>query len=437
MDGTLLYNAHDLEPFLGHEEVEHPLCLQLGGCDPTRVGEAAYLCEGYKQWHSINLNCGCPSNKAKKAGFGAELMLDAVNTGMIVKEMARRVTHTDITVKCRLGVLPGHDSYEELQTFVREVTNAGAKTLIIHARNVVLTGLSPAQNRSIPPLRYEDVHRLVREWPDVKFILNGGLRTFEECEKHLGWNDEGQGEEEREEYPVNGCMIGREAYKNPWLFADADRRFFKKRNPGVTRREAMEGYLEYCQQTAQRIMARNDERDEQIQMKEGHILGARTDNTTLQDDGKRAVNEDEEEEEEEEEDIAHKYKYSKEVKKRGVFSMGDMTKPMHHFFAGCPSGQRQYKNRLEELLLNYARAKEARKAKKEHLWNVGAGAEEDADGESDGQSNIRRNGDHVFDFSLLEREQTGELLVDIISEAVKDTIPDDFLDAVPTHEECC
>lgn len=393
VDGTVIYNAHDLEPFIGHDDVEHPLALQLGGCDAGRVGEAAYLCERYAQWHSINLNCGCPSNKAKRAGFGAELMLDPVNTGIIVKEMMRRVTHTDVTVKCRLGVLPGHDSFEELQKFVREVTNAGCRTMIIHARNVVLTGLSPAQNRSIPPLRYDDVHRLVKQWPDVSFVLNGGLRTFEECEKHLGRSDM-----EPEEHPVVGCMVGREAYKNPWLFAEADSRFFGKTDPGLTRREALEGYLDYCQRYAQKIIDRNEEREEQLEA--APHLDPTKDEEGLDGDGDR----------------------HRKVKKRGVFSMGELIKPLHHFFSGCPTGQRVYKNRLEELLLRHAKAKEARKAGTEHLWNVGAGEGEE------GTSGLRSQ--FVFDFTQLEREESGELLVELVEEAVK-TIPEEFLDAPP------
>ena len=363
------------------------------------MGEAAYLCEGYTQWHSINLNCGCPSNKAKKAGFGAELMLDPVNTGRIVKEIMRRVTHTDVTVKCRLGVLPGHDSYEELQTFVKEITNAGCKTMIIHARNVVLTGLSPAQNRSIPPLRYDDVHRLVKEWPDVDFVLNGGLRSFEECEKHLGRSDEVP-----MDYPVAGCMIGREAYKNPWLFSEADSRFFGKTDPGITRRQALEGYLDYCQRHAQKLVVRNEEREAQLAAFK-HMDPAKA----REDRG----------------EICEGAEAHPKAKKRGVYSMGELIKPLHHFFSGSPSGQKAYKNRLEELLLRHAKAKEARKAGREHLWNVGAD-EEGEHGSSGTRSQL------VYDFAQLEREESGDLLVEVVEDAVK-AIPDDFLDSPTTR----
>jgi tRNA-dihydrouridine synthase A len=331
IDGTLLYNAHDLEAFLGHDAIEHPLCLQLGGCDPIKVGEAAYLCEGYAQWQSINLNCGCPSNKAKKAGYGAELMLDPVNTGHIVKEMMRRVTHTEVTVKCRLGVLPGRDSYDELQTFIREVTNAGAKTIIMHARNVVLTGLSPAQNRSIPPLKYDWVHRLVQEWPDVDFVLNGGLKTFSECEEHLGW-DEREGKEQP--HPVTGCMIGREAYKNPWLFADADRKFFKKKaNPNITRRDAMHNYLDHCLDYATFVADMNGKRDAQIAViEEGE--GERGD----RGGGRNKMNSNSNSNS----NMTGQQQLEQQQMKHRVYSIGDMIKPMHNFFYGCPTGQKQY-----------------------------------------------------------------------------------------------
>jgi tRNA-dihydrouridine synthase A len=146
MDATLLYNASNLEPFIGHDTVEYPLALQLGGSDPSTLGEAAYLCESYGSYSEINLNAGCPSNKAKKGGFGAELMLDPDLVQRIVMEMKRKVTHTEVTVKCRIGVT-GRDSWEELLEFVHAVRDCGVRHMTIHARHCVLAGLSPAQNR--------------------------------------------------------------------------------------------------------------------------------------------------------------------------------------------------------------------------------------------------------------------------------------------------
>ncbi len=418
VDGTLLHNTHDLEVFIGHKEVEHPLCLQLGGCTPERVGEAAALCEAYNgHFQSINLNCGCPSNKAKRAGFGAELMLDPINTGRIVKEMIRRVTHTEVTVKCRLGVLPDHDSYEELQKFIGEVTQAGARTIILHARNVVLQGLSPAQNRSIPPLKYDVVHQLVKEWPDVNFVLNGGLHNFDEVEKHLGWGDGND-----EEYPVVGCMIGREAYRNPWLFADADRRFFNKRNPNITRREALEGYLDHCTEYASFVADQNAQREaELLELRGGEEEGEEDEESGPIDagadggDANQLPNDKSNDQ----------YGEGKKARKYRVYSIGDMVKPLHNFFSGCPTGQRHYKQRLDVLMNQFSAAKSARRSNTEHLWQVGG---------SEGEGDVRCRGEFVFDFSLLDKEDTGELLREMTLQAVKDTIPDYFLDAIPAPE---
>ncbi len=189
MDNTLIHNPANLEAFIGHlKDVEHPLALQLGGNDPEKLGEAAYLCESFASFNEINLNAGCPSNKAKKAGFGAELMLSPDLVRQIVHEMKRRVTHTEVTVKCRIGVT-NRESYENLVEFVNAVKSGGVTHMVIHARSCVLKGLSPAQNRSIPPLHPEVVHRLVSEFPDMTFALNGGVVGFDEAKMHLGMFD--------------------------------------------------------------------------------------------------------------------------------------------------------------------------------------------------------------------------------------------------------
>ncbi len=189
MDGALIHNPTNLERFIGHmKDVEYPLAIQLGGCDPVKMGEAAYLCESFGSYNEINLNAGCPSNKAKKAGFGAELMLEPELVRQIVSEMKRRVTHTEITVKCRIGVTK-RESYEELVEFVNAVKSGGVNHMIIHARSCVLRGLSPAQNRTIPPLHPETVHQLVADFPDMTFALNGGVESFDEAKMHLGMYD--------------------------------------------------------------------------------------------------------------------------------------------------------------------------------------------------------------------------------------------------------
>lgn len=244
MDSALVYNSSKLEPFLGHDSIEYPLVIQLGGNDPTRLGEAASLCESYGKYYEINLNCGCPSNRARKAGFGAELMLEPHLVRQICHEMKRRVTSTDITVKCRLGVT-GKDSFDDLVEFVTNVRSAGVEKIILHARNCVLKGLTPAQNRTVPPLHPELVHRIAEMFPDLKFIINGGITTFHQAKQHLGQTNDSP-------YPNNlyGVMIGREAYNNPFLFASADSQFFDVQSicTGKTKEDILHTYLEYAHQ---------------------------------------------------------------------------------------------------------------------------------------------------------------------------------------------
>jgi tRNA-dihydrouridine synthase A len=160
--------------------------------------------------------------------------LDSELVRQIVYEMNRKSSRTKITVKCRLGTnkLQGWDN---LTDFVRACKAGGTTEMIIHARICILSGLSPAQNRSVPPLDYDMVHRLVREFPDMKFTLNGGIKSFAEADQHLGRAVAGDAAEEhasceREAAPVHAVMIGREAYHNPWLLADADRHFYGKKN---------------------------------------------------------------------------------------------------------------------------------------------------------------------------------------------------------------
>ena len=137
MDSALIYNPNALDDFIGHSAVEHPLVVQLGGCDPDRLAEAAALCEQYAPFHEINLNCGCPSNKAKRAGFGAELMLEPDRVAASLRAMSRRLSRTDLSVKCRLGVT-GREAWDDLVGFVRCVSDTGVRHLVVHARSCVL-----------------------------------------------------------------------------------------------------------------------------------------------------------------------------------------------------------------------------------------------------------------------------------------------------------
>jgi tRNA-dihydrouridine synthase A len=265
MDNALYYNPKRLDPFLGHDPSEQPLAIQLGGNDPSKLGEAVSLCESYACFSEINLNSGCPSNKAKKAGFGAELMLEPALVRQITHEMKRRATMTDVTVKCRIGVT-GRESWENLQEFIIACKSSGINKMIIHARSCILKGLSPAQNRTIPPLHYEVVHRLVKTFPDMRFVLNGGITDFTTAKRHLGMIPEVKIYDNHNQYYqnpvsinddallpyVDGVMIGREAYNNPFLFQTADEEFFGEQvDKYLSRGEVLEAYLDYVEKAQQ------------------------------------------------------------------------------------------------------------------------------------------------------------------------------------------
>lgn len=198
--GALVFG--DRKRFLAFNEEEHPVAFQVGGSDPGHLGQCAKWVEeaGYDE---LNLNVGCPSERVQKGSFGACLMAEPDLVADCVKAM-RDNCQLEVTVKHRIGL--DYDETENmLYDFVGKVSEAGCQTFIVHARNAVLKGLSPKENRDIPPLRYEVVKRLKQHFPDLQFILNGGITTIDDIQSHLQWAD--------------GCMIGREAYSNPWLLA--------------------------------------------------------------------------------------------------------------------------------------------------------------------------------------------------------------------------
>lgn len=235
MCNALVYNEHNLEPFIGHSDIEYPLAVQLGGNDPEILSTAASLCEQYGAFEEINLNCGCPSTKAKKAGFGAELMLDPTETGKLLHAMKRRLARTTLSVKCRIGVT-GRESREDLIEFIRSVSDAGVRKVVLHARSCVLRGLTPAQNRTVPPLDYDRVFDMVKVFPEMEFTLNGGVSTLDDAVEHLKH--------------VHGVMIGRAAYDCPFLFATADEVFYGASSAGKkTRRDILHAYLDYANES--------------------------------------------------------------------------------------------------------------------------------------------------------------------------------------------
>ncbi|QUG90641.1 tRNA dihydrouridine(20/20a) synthase DusA [Pseudomonas putida] len=218
--GALLHN--DAHRFLRHDASEHPLALQLGGSVPADLAACARLAEeaGYDE---VNLNVGCPSDRVQNNMIGACLMAHPALVADCVKAM-RDAVSTPVTVKHRIGI-NGRDSYAELSDFVGQVREAGCRSFTVHARIAILEGLSPKENREIPPLRYDIAAQLKRDFPDLEIVLNGGIKTLDECQAHLETFD--------------GVMLGREAYHNPYLLAEVDQQLFGGDAPVVSRSEAL------------------------------------------------------------------------------------------------------------------------------------------------------------------------------------------------------
>lgn len=216
----------DRKKLLAFDALEHPVALQLGSYDPHLLKQAAQYgadC-GYDE---INLNVGCPSPRVKAGRFGACLMLEPTIVAECVATMQSAVT-IPVTVKCRLGV-DQYDSDSELQQFIEQVAQAGCKKFIVHARKAWLKGLSPRENRDIPPLQYERVYQVKAQFPELTIIINGGIRTVSAIETHL--------------QHVDGVMIGREAYYNPYFLAEIEQTIFNYQSP--SRAEIIELFLPY------------------------------------------------------------------------------------------------------------------------------------------------------------------------------------------------
>jgi len=217
----------DAERLMRFDAAEHPVALQLGGSEPDELALAARLgaAAGYDE---INLNVGCPSDRVQAGCFGAALMLERARVAECVRAM-RAVVAVPVTVKTRLGV-DHHDSYEFVRDFVGEVAAAGCETFIVHARKAWLSGLSPKQNREIPPLDYPRVYRLKREFPRLTLVINGGFVTLDESVAQLDH--------------VDGIMIGRAAYQDSWLLARLDERLFG--GSPITEAAVLEAFQAYA-----------------------------------------------------------------------------------------------------------------------------------------------------------------------------------------------
>jgi tRNA-dihydrouridine synthase A len=222
----------DRDKLLGFSEAEKPLALQLGGDNPEHLAACARLAEGWG-YDEVNLNVGCPSDRVQHGHFGACLMAQPALVRRCIAAM-RQATTLPVTVKHRIGI-DDLDRYEDMANFVHTVAQAGCDRFIVHARKAVLQGLSPRENRTIPPLRYDDVYRLKADFPTLRIEINGGITTLLQSTAHLQY--------------VDGAMLGRAAYDHPYLFAEADALCFGGTVSPRTRRqvlEAMLSYLEHC-----------------------------------------------------------------------------------------------------------------------------------------------------------------------------------------------
>jgi tRNA-dihydrouridine synthase A len=213
---------------LGLDPLEQPVALQLGGSDPALLAEAAKLGEDFG-YAEINLNAGCPSDRVREGRFGACLMAEPKLVAECVSAM-RRAVQIAVTVKCRIGI-DDQDEEEALQSFVETVAAAGCETFIVHARKAWLQGLSPKENREVPPLNYDRVHRLKKSMPHLRVILNGGLQGIAHAIANMG--------------ELDGVMLGRAAYHTPWELAPADRQFTDQSPPVATRGDAVRAMMPY------------------------------------------------------------------------------------------------------------------------------------------------------------------------------------------------
>ncbi len=218
----------DRERHLGFDAIEHPISLQLGGDDPKALTESARIAEDWG-YDEVNLNVGCPSDRVQSGRFGACLMASPERVADAVTAM-RAAVSLPVTVKHRIGI-DDLDRYEDMLNFVDVVSEAESDRFSVHARKAWLKGLSPKENRTIPPLRYEEVYRLKRERPEQVVEINGGVTTAEAIREHLGH--------------VDAVMIGRAAYDTPLLFQDADQEYFGVPGPGLHPFEVVETMIEY------------------------------------------------------------------------------------------------------------------------------------------------------------------------------------------------
>jgi tRNA-dihydrouridine synthase A len=234
---AVIYGPRDR--LLGFSPEEHPIALQLGGSDPVKLAKAAVIGADYG-YDEINLNVGCPSDRVQEGRFGACLMAEPALVAECIAAM-RAAVSIPVTVKCRIGICADsaqskqddQDSEADFERFVRTVAATGCTTFIVHARKAWLKGLSPKENREVPPLDYARVFRLKAAHPELTIVLNGGIGSLDEGVEHLPH--------------VDGLMLGRAAYQTPYILADVDQRLFESDTPPPTRRAVLEGMFPYIE----------------------------------------------------------------------------------------------------------------------------------------------------------------------------------------------
>jgi len=238
----------DQDYLLSYSDQEHPLALQLGGSNVDELAQCARIGEGYG-YDEINLNVGCPSDKVQNNMIGACLMAHPTLVTDCMQAMIEAVT-IPVTIKHRIGI-DDVDDYDVLAGFVEQVSQSGCDTFIVHARNAILKGLSPKQNREIPPLQYDKVYRLKADFPDLEIIINGGIDNIADCHQHL--------------IQVDGVMLGRVANHNSALLTQVDQQFYDGSLPLPERRQAALSYFAYMQQ--------HHEQGTSLHHMSGHIMG--------------------------------------------------------------------------------------------------------------------------------------------------------------------
>lgn len=225
--GALIHG--DRKRFLDFNQIEHPLAIQLGGNNPVDLAECAHIAES-EGYDEVNLNIGCPSDRVQNGQFGACLMSNTELVSDCVNKIQSTVK-VPVTVKTRIGI-DDQDSYEFLENFIETVSEAGCNTFIIHARKAILSGLSPKQNREIPPLNYERVHKIKQQFPSLNITINGGFTELAQIKSQLDH--------------VDGVMVGRAAYQNPFMLVRADKLLYEADSPLQTREEILGKFKDYA-----------------------------------------------------------------------------------------------------------------------------------------------------------------------------------------------